>query len=258
MMASSPSASTTHGPLDDDNAETSTSSASASTSTVVTVTTTPAETAASAALRTLIPNPWPRYGPVMEYKGIKVRRDPLKSSSIGFLCLLCKKTDKTEEDCTIKTQLTSKSNLKRHLNSQHKEDPTWIALMKEESEVRASAAAGGVATKRQGTITEMLSPASESNPSKRRKLAAHVTQPEVDEAIETYIVKGMQPFHTVSTPEFREMVRKLQPDRSVMSRRTLMRRVTKMYDRQKAGLVRKLEAVESVATTTDLWTAHHR
>ena len=190
MMASSPSASTTHAPLDD-NAETSTSSASASTSTVVTVTTTPAETAASA-LRTLIPNPWPKFGPVMECKGIKVRRDPLKSSSIGFLCLLCKKTDKTDEDSTIKTQLTSKSNLKRHLNSQHKEDPTWIALMKEESEVRASAAAGGVATKRQGTITEMLSPASESNPSKRRKRAAQVTQPDVDEAIETYIVKGMQ------------------------------------------------------------------
>lgn len=197
---------------------------------------------------TAIPNPWPNYAPVMEYKGIKVKRDPIKNSSIGFLCLLCQKTDKTEEECTIKTQLSSKSNLRRHLNSQHSKDPTWMA-------VETAALATKVATKRQGTITEFLS---SSNPAKQKRRASHVTQPEVDEAIETYIVSGMVPFHTVSTPEFRALITKLQPERSVISRTTLMRRITKMYGRQKAGLVKHLEAVESVATTTDLWTAHHR
>ena len=93
---------------------------------------------------------------------------------------------------------------------------------------------------------------------KPKRRAGTVTQVEVDTLIEHYIVNSLNAFHEVESPAFVELIKGLQPDKRVMSRRTLMRRVTGMYDRQKAGLVKLLETVDSIATTCDIWTAHHR
>lgn len=84
-----------------------------------------------------------------------------------------------------------------------------------------------------------------------------VSQNDVDAVTEKLIVQEMLPFHLVERPAFIEFVQALRPEKKVMSRGTLMRGIKKAYCRKKS-LIRTLEAVESMATMCDLWSAHNR
>ena len=85
-----------------------------------------------------------------------------------------------------------------------------------------------------------------------------VSQAKIDDLLIGFITEGLMPFSTVEMPSFQRLVKGLQPNRSVMCRAT----VTKRID-EKASLVKKnvkdaMAKVQQVATTTDCWTARRR
>jgi KRAB domain-containing zinc finger protein len=85
-----------------------------------------------------------------------------------------------------------------------------------------------------------------------------VSQAKIDDLLIGFITEGLMPFSTVEMPSFPRLVKGLQPNRSVMCRAT----VTKRID-EKASLVKKnvkdaMAKVQQVATTTDCWTARRR
>ena len=79
-----------------------------------------------------------------------------------------------------------------------------------------------------------------------------------DAAVAKLIVKSMCPFDIVNDEGFVEFCATYQPDRTLISRTTLMRRIQQDYRRLKDKLIKHLKTVDYVATTTDLWTAHNR
>ena len=138
------------------------------------------------------------------------------------------------------------------LRRSHNTDESWLAICNKGEESAAEQEGPAHKRLRQSTIPATLDPAN------RKLKAANVTQAMVDASLEKLIVDAMLPFDTVSNPAFIEHHRILQPERTVMPRTTLMRRIKKRYARKKAALIKQLKQVESVATTTDLWTAHSR
>jgi len=55
----------------------------------------------------------------------------------------------------------------------------------------------------------------------------------VNHLVLDYIVNGMHPLHTVETDEFRELIHGLAPEAAIMSRRTLVQKVSDRQDCKK-------------------------
>lgn len=85
-----------------------------------------------------------------------------------------------------------------------------------------------------------------------------MSQASVDKAILKFIVEGLHPPHIVKQPRFIELVQHLQPNTNVMTRNTVVNKVTKASTDMKIKLKTALNEVEFIATTTDCWTAHRR
>ncbi len=85
-----------------------------------------------------------------------------------------------------------------------------------------------------------------------------VSQAKVDDLRIGFITEGLMPFSTVEMPSFQRLVKGLQPNRSVMCRETVTKRIY-----EKASLIKKnvkdaMAKVQQVATTIDCWTARRR
>ena len=85
-----------------------------------------------------------------------------------------------------------------------------------------------------------------------------VTQPQVDDLLINFMTEALMPFSLVEQPAFKEFVSGLQPNRSVMCRATVVRRINEKANLVKKNLKEAMNKVEHVATTTDCWSAHGR
>ena len=209
-------------------------------------------------------NPWPIYATVMKYVGItKVCVTDSRQTKHAFVCLLCQKTD-TEEERVFKCDRTSAGNIRRHMAA-HKDDPDWLAVADRPSRaIKAAQEAAAAASECEGstpvdkrkwkqiTIQDtFLGP-------KRKKSASDVTQAMWYAAIAKFFERSLIPFDNVSSDAFLELMKVAQPNRTVLSRTTMMRRFGSRYDVTKKALIEYLKGIDYVATTTDLWTAHNR
>ncbi len=64
-----------------------------------------------------------------------------------------------------------------------------------------------------------------------------------------------QPYSTPENPEFRSLIRELNPRFECMSRRTLARLTLRLYANLKIRLQERIDAADKVSICTDLWTA---
>ncbi|CAB4039898.1 zinc finger BED domain-containing 1-like, partial [Paramuricea clavata] len=85
-----------------------------------------------------------------------------------------------------------------------------------------------------------------------------VTQAQVDDLLIKFMTEALMPFSMVEQPAFKEFVLRLQPNRSVMCRATVVRRISDKASLVKKNLKEAMDKVEHVATTTDCWSAHGR
>ena len=82
-----------------------------------------------------------------------------------------------------------------------------------------------------------------------------VTQNTVNHLIVNYIVKGMHSLRTVETDEFRELIRGLAPEATIMSRRTLVQKVSDRREDMNVDLKKRLSDMRYVCTTADAWSS---
>jgi len=83
-----------------------------------------------------------------------------------------------------------------------------------------------------------------------------VTRAAGDEAVMNLIIGSLQPLHVVEHPDFISLITTLQPNRTVMCRRTLRSRIAEASKQMKQKLVKMLGNQAFVVTTTDCWTAY--
>ncbi|XP_052463040.1 uncharacterized protein LOC128020264 [Carassius gibelio] len=72
-----------------------------------------------------------------------------------------------------------------------------------------------------------------------------------------FVCEANQPFSVVEKPSFKTLIETLQPH-TIMTRKTLCTRIQEAAKHKKSILIKKLSAVNYVATTTDCWSARQR
>ncbi|XP_040063760.1 uncharacterized protein LOC115330107, partial [Ixodes scapularis] len=87
---------------------------------------------------------------------------------------------------------------------------------------------------------------------------SQLTQPKVDNLIVKFVVDGLHSLSTVEEPGFIQLVTGLRPGASVMSRRSLGRRIDEEWEKFLDDAREKLSGQSYVATTADIWSTHHR
>lgn len=85
-----------------------------------------------------------------------------------------------------------------------------------------------------------------------------VAQTTLDKLVLNFVCEANQPFSVVETPSFKVMIETLQPQRTVMTRKTLCSKLQEAAKNMKSDIIKKLSTVNHVATTTDCWSARQR
>ncbi|KAM7296462.1 uncharacterized protein ISCGN_021620 [Ixodes scapularis] len=87
---------------------------------------------------------------------------------------------------------------------------------------------------------------------------SQLTQLKVDNLIVKFVVDGLHSLSTFEEPGFIQLVTGLRPRTSVMSRRSLGRRIDKEWEKFLDDAREKFSGQSYVATTADIWSTHHR
>ncbi|XP_077513696.1 uncharacterized protein LOC144124718 isoform X2 [Amblyomma americanum] len=82
--------------------------------------------------------------------------------------------------------------------------------------------------------------------------------PEVDNLIVRFVVDGLHSLSTVEEPGFVALITGLRPGSTVISRRTLGRRIDEEWEKMLGDVRLKLSDQDYVATTADIWSTPHR
>lgn len=85
-----------------------------------------------------------------------------------------------------------------------------------------------------------------------------ITQSKVNSLVLEFIIADVQPFSLVENASFREMIAGISGGRTHMRRKTLMQRIERGFQNMKEAITETLQDVQTVCTTADIWTAHHR
>ena len=85
-----------------------------------------------------------------------------------------------------------------------------------------------------------------------------VTQTVLDKLVVDFVCESGQPFSLVEKPSFKRMIETLQPQCTVMTRKTLCSRIQAAAKSTKSIIIKKLCAVNHVATQTDCWPVRQR
>lgn len=174
-------------------------------------------------------SPWPFLDKWLKYK-------KMVDDNYIFQCLSC--LPKINE---VRVNKGTKANLKSHFNRIHPDAAKQVD----------EACKANVSTRGRGrNLSDGGSSGSGSASSKRpRQMSiaetfgimaqgSGVLQSHVDKTIVAFVVDNMLPFQIVDSQSFRTLVRTLNPNKEVPSRRTLGRRVIDMYQEMKDGLIK--------------------
>jgi hypothetical protein len=85
-----------------------------------------------------------------------------------------------------------------------------------------------------------------------------ISQTALDELIVKYIVDDLQPFNTTEKPAFQNLISGILPNRTLISRKTVMQRVEDQAAAMKQDVISLLQKQRLIATTTDCWSSRHR
>ncbi len=181
----------------------------------------------------------------LEDAGFFVLKEAQNNPSVGtqnltFQCLKCLPKIKT---CSC--QDGAASNLRRHIKSLH---GSCLAKFDVISKQRA---------KRGPAANVTLEP-----PMKQVKLfdvrTSRATQTQVNMAIQKFIVNTYQPFTLVRDTSFQDMIKTLDPSKSVPCYESLMKMIDTDFTNMKSTLIDIFSSVDYVSLTTDAWTAVHK
>ncbi|XP_060787122.1 uncharacterized protein LOC132892769 isoform X1 [Neoarius graeffei] len=193
-----------------------------------------AETAASVSHQAEEAHPWPHIQTMFTLPATK-------NNSYVMRCHMC-----LPKPVDISAYKNSTPNLRKHIARVHPNKlKKYIDLIESHRKRRLSS--------------------SEEPPSKNARitssftvLSQRVSQATLDKLVLNFVCQANQPFSVVETPSFKTMIETLQPQCTVLTRKTLCCRLQEAAKTMKSIIVKKLSAVNHVATTTDCWSAKQR
>lgn len=79
-----------------------------------------------------------------------------------------------------------------------------------------------------------------------------------DKKLVNYVVNSMKPLSTVDDPNFRQLFEGIGTNVTIMSRRTLSRKIESQTSSIIKKLIITLQNIKYVCTTADIWSTKHR
>ncbi len=93
-------------------------------------------------------------------------------------------------------------------------------------------------------------------PPKQAKLT--ISQSKLKALLFDFVIGSAQPFSLVVADNFCKLVEGLCGGKKPLFRKTLIQRAEKAFQSMKGSVTRKLQDIQTVCTTADIWTSHHR
>lgn len=188
-------------------------------------------------------NPWPYVDPY--YKFVKV-----DGKNIIFECKECK-----PKSTVISANVKTLFNLKRHIERHHKSKYSDFGLLiSNRSKKRALDEHDE--TNDSAHLDKRLRGKSQTTIEKALSISA--TQETINRRIINVFTENYLPFSVVESSSFKNLISTLAPSRTVMSRRTLVRKLEEEYSNCSQNLKNNLSRVTTVATTADIWSCRKR
>uniref|UniRef100_A0A3Q3AB51 Uncharacterized LOC108248749 n=1 Tax=Kryptolebias marmoratus TaxID=37003 RepID=A0A3Q3AB51_KRYMA len=178
-------------------------------------------------------HPWPHIRAMFTLQSSK------KNSYI-MRCQLC-----LPKLVDISAYKNSTSNLRKHVARIHPNSLMKYSELVDSNKKRKSSSSDEPPRKSVKITDSLISP--------RR-----VTQAKLDRLIVNFVCEASQPFSVVEAPSFKNIIESLHPQCTLMTRKTLCCRIQEAAKNLKSIIIKKLSAVNHVATTTDCWTARQR
>lgn len=149
---------------------------------------------------------------------------------------------------TLSCARNTTSNFKKHLSAVHK-NAVLVAKEVEQPEKR----------KRRRNNDDHDN---DSDPKRQCTLPAvlnrnSISATKMRSLLSEYIIEDMQPLTTVESPAFRKLMNSICTTQ-LPDRKSFTQHLDKVYDLMVSKVKQTLEAVNTVSTTVDVWTAHHR
>ncbi|KAJ8011778.1 hypothetical protein DPEC_G00061790 [Dallia pectoralis] len=165
-------------------------------------------------------------------------RQELREKNMTVQCVLCKPKIRI-----LSTSKNSTSNLKKHLERKH-------ASMYLKSK-------GGIVVPN-GPTTSNSSREPRYKKSKLENLNQITSQPKVNALVFNFMIEDVQSLSVLEQPAFRKLIDGLSGGKLSMTKNTFIDRLEMAYSKMKEELKEKLDSVQSVCTTADIWSAHNR
>ncbi len=183
-------------------------------------------------------NPWPYLQDYLKFISSKPGKD--KFRNLEYRCVFCK--------ALVKANSSSRSNLSRHFERQHpgrvKEFKKLLDLNKTINQKKQ-----GKEDKHQPSVSTFL---------QREGQPKVVTQSVVDDKVLKFIVHSSQPFTLVRDESFQDLIKTLQPGKTVMSYQTVKARMKEKNVNMEKRLRCELEAASHICATADIWSDARR
>ena len=172
-----------------------------------------------------------------------------EKTKVRYKCNLCAK------DTVISAQTSSNYALKRHLQSKHsKEDCNQFDKILKKN--KSFGIISTVASKQNDLLTFGYTKETPAEALKHQ--ACKVGQEDIDKSVVNLIMGAGLPFSFVEKDVFRDFVRKLQPGRTVITYKTLLKRMEEQFTKMKSEMVQFFSNLDHVCITSDLWTGSKR
>ena len=168
-----------------------------------------------------------------------------EGTKVRYTCNLCKGK--------ISAQTTSNFGLIRHLKSNHAQED-----LDNFNEIVKKNKASSKAMTKSASSLKNFGFKKQSPEELKKHQACEVTQETVNTAVFQLIMGAALPLTFVRKPDFKDLIGKLQPGKTVMSYQTLRNKMNQNFSDLKENMRDCFAKVDYICTTQDLWSAGKR
>ncbi|XP_039511670.1 zinc finger BED domain-containing protein 4 isoform X2 [Pimephales promelas] len=169
------------------------------------------------------------------------------------VCRMCRKK--------VSARAGNTSNMMHHLRDHH---PKEFAKLNRKHAVpcrkrlRDAQSSDGPSNYGPSVVENQTEESSEAKETKADPTVYYQTQSRLNALVFNFIVEDVQPISILEQPGFRKLIEALSRGKKVMSRNAFVTRLDVAFDKMKGEIKAKLDKVQTLCTTADIWSVQDR
>ncbi len=184
-------------------------------------------------------DPWPFLHEYLTFVSCLPGKNKYKN--LHYRCTSCREL--------VKTDTSSRSNLTRHFKRNHPGRAKGLEKLLDANKNYNQQRRNALDDSTQPSVSQFL---------KRGGQPRIITQAVVDDKVLKFIINSSQPFTLVRNDSFQDLVRTLQPEKTVMTYRALKSKMKVKFAAMLSRVKSELEDANHVCVTADIWSDARR